>query len=132
MRKLVPMLSALALTFALPIAAQAQGAPRGAIEGAERGGEVGGPAGAAVGAAAGAVVGGAAGLLGVDVRPRFHAFVIRQHHTSFSLERPVAVGVVLPETVQFFDVPAEFGMRLSVHDHQRATGSGGPRRPHRS
>lgn len=53
--------------------------------------------------------GGAIGI-GVDVLPRFHDFVVEQHVQSFRVEEPVAVGVVLPDTMETFNVLAEFGV----------------------
>jgi hypothetical protein len=71
MRKLGPTLIALALAVALPSTEYAKGAQRGAIEGTERVAEAQGPAGAAIGGGAGGVVGERAGLLDVDLWPRF-------------------------------------------------------------
>ena len=57
--------------LALSGAAVAQGVIRGAAEGSREGNHAAGPVGAVVGGVAGAVGGGAAGLIGVDQRPRF-------------------------------------------------------------
>ena len=75
MRKLGPILNALALSVALPSAGYTQGALRGAIGGAERVAEAGGPADTAMGGRAGGIVGGRAGLLDVDQWPRFREYV---------------------------------------------------------
>jgi len=78
--------------FALPLTAQAQGITGGAAQGAQQGGEAAGPVGAAVGG----VTGGVAGLLGVDQRPRFRDYVMREHRSANRLREPVTVGMVLP------------------------------------
>jgi hypothetical protein len=99
-----------ALAVALPLAANAQGVVGGAERGAAAGGAAAGPVGAAVGGAVGAVTGGVAGVLGVDERPRFREYVVREHVPSYTYREPVAVGVVLPdEGVRYYDVPAEYG-----------------------
>ena len=97
--------------FALPFAAQSQGIAGGAAQGAQQGGEAAGPLGAAVGGAVGGVAGGVAGLLGVDQRPRFRDYVIREHRSVYRLREPVTVGTVLPpEGVTFYAIPREFGV----------------------
>lgn len=119
--------AAIALSFvAAPVAAQAQvvngaanGAAQGANEGAAAGGPVGGVVGGAVGAGVGAAtgaVGTAAGIvggvLGVDERPRFREFVVREHRPSFRFGKPLRVGVVLPrEGITYYDVPPEYRVR---------------------
>jgi hypothetical protein len=111
MRKLGPILNALALSVALPSAGYTQGALRGAIGGAERVAEAGGPADTAMGGRAGGIVGGRAGLLDVDQWPRFREYVSHQHLVSNHYDRPVAVGDVLPGPVEYYDIPPEFGVR---------------------
>jgi hypothetical protein len=102
---------AVAGLFSFPLNAQAQGIPGGAARGAEQGGEAAGPAGAAVGGVVGGVAGGVAGLLGVDQRPRFREYVIREHRSSYRLHEPVTVGTVLPPTgVTLYPIPREFGV----------------------
>ena len=94
-------MTALALT-ALPFAAQAQGTVRGAQEGAEAGGRAAGPLGAVVGGTVG-------GILGVQDRPRFREYVVREHIPSYRYEHELRVGVVLPEQgVTYYDVPTEY------------------------
>ena len=109
MRKLGPILNALALSVALPSAGYTQGALRGAIGGAVA--EAGGPADTAMGGRAGGIVGGRAGLLDVDQWPRFREYVSHQHHVSNHYDRPVAVGNVLPGPAEYYDIPPEFGVR---------------------
>ena len=110
-------LQTLFIAFALscaaaPMTAQAQGVVRGAQEGAAEGDRAAGPIGGAVGGAIGAVTGGVAGLLGVDQRPRFREYVVRQHPAPYVYDRPVAVGAVLPETgVTYYDVPPDYGVQ---------------------
>jgi Protein of unknown function (DUF1236) len=102
---------AVAGLFALPLTAQSQGVPGGAAHGAEQGGEAAGPLGAAVGGVVGGVAGGVAGLLGVDQRPRFREYVVREHISSYRLGEPVTVGMVLPPAgVTFYPIPREFGV----------------------
>jgi Protein of unknown function (DUF1236) len=102
---------AVAGLFSFPLTAQAQGIPGGAARGAEQGGEAAGPLGAAVGGVVGGVTGGVAGLLGIDQRPRFREYVIREHTFSYRLHEPVTVGMVLPPTgVTLYLIPREFGV----------------------
>jgi hypothetical protein len=107
----VGAIAALVGLFALPLTAQAQGIPGGAARGAEEGGQAAGPPGAAVGAVVGGVTGGVAGLLGIDQRPRFREYVIREHRSAYRFSEPVQVGAVLPETgVALYTIPREFGV----------------------
>jgi hypothetical protein len=100
---------------ALPLAAQSQGIPGGAAGGAEAGGQIGGAAGAAaggvIGGAVGGVTGAAAGILGIDQRPRFREYVIREHRSVYRLTEPVRVGMVLPPDahIAFYAIPHQFG-----------------------
>jgi hypothetical protein len=96
-------------TLALPLAAQAQGTVRGAAEGAEAGGQAAGPIGAIVGGAIGAATGTVGGILGVDDRPRFREYVVRERRPSYRYDNDLRVGVVLPESgVTYYDVPPEY------------------------
>jgi hypothetical protein len=48
----------------------------------------------------------------VEERPRFHEFVLRQHHIPFRHHEEVRIGVVLPEAgVTFYEVPTEYHVR---------------------
>jgi hypothetical protein len=106
--KLVMSLVVLA-TLALPLTAQAQGTIRGAEEGAAEGGRAAGPLGAIVGGAIGAATGTVGGILGVDDRPRFREYVVRERRPSYRYDNDVRVGVVLPESgVTYYDVPPEY------------------------
>lgn len=102
-----PMMLLAAL--ALPVAAQAQGTVRGAQEGARQGERDAGPVGAIVGGTLGAVAGTVGGILGVEERPRFREYVVRERRPSYRYTEELQVGVVLPETgVTYYDVPAEY------------------------
>ncbi len=110
----IKLLGSLAMvaTLALPLAAQAQGTVRGAEEGAAAGGNAGGPIGAIVGGAVGAATGTVGGILGVDDRPRFREYVVRERVPSYAYRERVQVGAVLPEAgVTYYDVPAEYHVR---------------------
>jgi hypothetical protein len=100
------------LVLALPaISAKAQGVVRGAEGGSADGAAAAGPVGAIVGGAVGAVTGGVGGLLGIDLRGRFHDYVVREHHASFPFQGPLRPGALLPsEGVTYFPVPPEFGV----------------------
>jgi hypothetical protein len=116
-RLLMPM--AVLATLALPIAAQAEGTVRGAEEGAAAGGNAAGPLGAIVGGAVGAATGTVGGILGVDDRPRFREYVVRERRPSYTYQGDLRAGVVLPEAgVTYYDVPAEYhappGYRYTV------------------
>ena len=99
-------------TIAMPLTAQAQGTVRGAEEGAADGGRAAGPLGAIVGGAVGAATGTVEGILGVDDRPRFREYTVRERRPSYRYSNDVRVGVVLPESgVTYYDVPAEYHVR---------------------
>jgi hypothetical protein len=98
--------------------ASAQGTVRGAAEGAEAGGRAAGPPGAVVGGAVGAVTGTIGGILGVDDRPRFREYVVREQRPSYRHHEEVRVGTVLPDSgVTYYDVPDEYhvsGYRYTI------------------
>ena len=106
--------------------ASAQGTVRGAAEGAEAGGRAAGPPGAVVGGAVGAVTGTIGGILGVDDRPRFREYVVREQRPSYRHHEEVRVGTVLPDSgVTYYDVPRRiprFG--ISLHHRERSAGFG--------
>lgn len=98
------------------------GTARGTSAGAEIGGRAARPLGAVVGGTVGAAAGTVGGLLGVDDRPRFREYVVREHIPSYRYEQELRVGAVLPEQgVTYYDVPAEYhvtGYRYTyVNDH---------------
>jgi hypothetical protein len=104
--------TALATGLALSSAAQAQGVVGGAQRGAEEGAAAAGPVGGIVGGVLGGVAGGVAGLLGVDQRPRFRQYVVREGRPSYRYQEDVRVGAVLPSSgVQYYEVPQEYGVR---------------------
>jgi hypothetical protein len=93
-------------------AAQAQGVPGGAARGAEDGERAAGPLGAVVGGVSGGVAGGVAGILGADQRPRVREYVVREARPSYRYERELSIGAELPsDGVQYYEVPAEYGVR---------------------
>jgi len=102
-------------TFAivsLPFAAYAQGTIRGAEEGAAAGDRAAGPVGAVVGGAIGAATGTVGGILGVEERPRFREYAIREHHRSLRYIGEVRIGEVLPTRgVTLYEVPREYHVR---------------------
>jgi len=96
----------------LPIAAYAQGTVRGAEEGAAAGGRAAGPLGAIVGGTVGAAPRTVGGILGVEERPRFREYVVREHRPSFRYDEDLRVGAVLPERgVRLYAVPREYHVR---------------------
>jgi len=108
--------------LALPVAAQAQGTVRGAERGAAQGERDAGPLGAVVGGTVGAVAGTIGGILGVEDRPRFREYVVRERHPSYRYDNDFRVGAMLPESgVTYYDVPADYhitGYRYAyVNDH---------------
>ena len=108
--------------LALPVAAQAQGTVRGMERGAAQGEHDAGPVGAVVGGTLGAVAGTIGGILGVEERPRFREYVVRERHPSYRYESDFRVGAVLPDNgVTYYDVPADYhvtGYRYTyVNDH---------------
>lgn len=105
------MMAALAATMMLaPTLGNAQGVIRGASEGMQDGAAAAGPVGGVVGGAVGAVTGGIKGILGIEERPRFRQYVVEQHHPSVVYQGPVEVGVTLPQTVTYYEVPREYGV----------------------
>lgn len=80
------------------------GAAAGAATGAVGGAIVGGPVGAVVGGAAGAIAGGAVGSLTADDRVYVEQYVTSNRRPSVSIEGRVAVGSVLPERVEIYEV----------------------------
>src|SRR5215203_2761093 len=101
--------AALFALLLVPAGAKAQGTIRGAQEGAEEGGRAAGPLGAIVGGAVGAATGTVGGILGVDDRPRFREYVVRERRPSYRYSEEVRVGTVLPESgVTYYEVPAEY------------------------
>ena len=106
----------------LPVAAQAQGTVRGMERGAAQGDRDAGPVGAVVGGTVGAVAGTIGGILGVEDRPRFREYVVRERHPSYRYDNDFRVGAMLPDSgVIYYDVPAEYhvtGYRYTyVNDH---------------
>ena len=108
MRQLLAV-TAVALPLLFSSNLYAQGTVGGAAEGADAGGRAAGPVGAIVGGAVGAATGTVNGILGVDTRPRFREYVVRERVPSYRYDSDVRVGVVLPEQgVTYREVPAEF------------------------
>jgi len=118
MNSKILMSLAMIATLALPVAAQAEGTVRGAQEGAAEGGRAAGPIGAIVGGTVGAATGTVGGILGVDTRPRFREYVVRERHPSYTYREEIRVGAVLPESgVTYYEVPAEYkapGYRYTI------------------
>jgi hypothetical protein len=103
------MTTAVIATLLIPAAAQAQGTIRGAEQGAAEGNRAAGPLGAVVGGVVGAAAGTVGGILGVDDRPRFKEYVVRERRPSYRYTEELRVGVVLPESgVIYYEVPAEY------------------------
>ena len=122
MKKTILQASFVAAVLALPLAAHAEGTVRGAAEGAEEGGRAAGPVGAIVGGTVGAAVGTVNSILGIDDRPRFREYVVRERVPSYRVREEIRVGTVLPEAgVTYYEVPAEYrvtGYRYTVvNDH---------------
>lgn len=112
MKSKIVMPLAMFAMLALPVAAHAEGTVRGAQDGAAEGGRVGGPIGAVVGGTVGAATGTVGGILGVDTRPRFREYVVREHRPSYTYQGDIRVGTVLPSKgVTYYEVPAEYGPR---------------------
>ena len=97
------------VTVSVPMGVHAQGTIRGAEEGAEQGARAGGPIGAIIGGAVGAATGTVGGILGIDDRPRFREYVVRERRPSYRYNEDLRVGVVLPESgVTYYDMPPEY------------------------
>ncbi len=105
----------LALALAMPAGAYAQGIVGGAEEGSANGAAAAGPVGAvvggAVGGAVGAVTGGVNGLLGLDLKSRFHDYFVSEGHPSYVYQRTLKAGdILLVDNITYYPVPPEFGM----------------------
>ena len=97
------------VTVSVPMGVHAQGTIRGAEEGAEQGARAGGPIGAIIGGAVGAATGTVGGILGIDDRPRFREYVVRERRPSYRYNEDLRVGMVLPESgVTYYDMPPEY------------------------
>lgn len=118
MKSRILLSTAIVAMIALPIAAHAEGTVRGAQEGAAEGGRAAGPIGAIVGGTVGAATGTVNGILGIDDRPRFREYVVRERRPSITVREDVRVGTVLPPSgVTYYEVPAEYhasGYRYTV------------------
>jgi hypothetical protein len=91
----------------LPLAAYAQGAIAGAEEGAAAVDRAAGSVGAI-----GTATGTAGGIVGVEDRPRFREYVVRERNPSFQYRGEVRVGAVLPERgVTFYAMPREYHVK---------------------
>ena len=50
------------------------------------------------------------GIITEDERPRFRQYIVEERVPSYSVETPVRVGTVLPESgVTYYDVPQRYG-----------------------
>lgn len=50
------------------------------------------------------------GVITEDERPRFRQYIVQERVPSYSVETPVRVGTVLPESgVTYYDVPQQYG-----------------------
>ena len=107
--KLKLFLATTLVALSMPAVVQAQGTLRGAEEGAEQGGRAAGPLGAIIGGTVGAATGTVGAILGVDDRPRFREYVVRERRPSYRYSEDLRVGVVLPESgFTYYEVPAEY------------------------
>ncbi len=113
-------LATAAVLIAAAVPAYAQGIVGGAREGAREGTVTGDRAGGTVGGIVGSVVGGAVGaangvvngVLGVDTRPRFREYVVRERHPSYAYGSDLRVGAVLPGAgVTYYNAPSDYGLR---------------------
>ena len=108
--KIKTVVFATLIAVSIPSAVFAQGIVKGTGEGIQQGTDAAGPVGGVVGGVIGGVVGGVNGLFGIDQEPRFHEYVVHEHHRSFAYDHDVVVGTVLPgDGIDYYDVPAEYG-----------------------
>ncbi len=50
------------------------------------------------------------GVITEEERPRFRQYIVQERVPSYSVEAPVRVGTVLPESgVTYYDVPQQYG-----------------------
>ena len=50
------------------------------------------------------------GIISDDERPRFRQYIVEERVPSYTVDAPVRVGTVLPESgVTYYDVPQRFG-----------------------
>jgi len=106
-----PLFLAAAMLCCALSGAQAQGIVGGAEQGARDGARAAGPVGSVVGGVVGGVAGGVAGLLGLDQRPRFRDYAIREGRPSHRYDGNLVIGAELPGSgVTYYDVPPEYGV----------------------
>jgi len=111
MQKSTSTVAIIVASLVLPLSVHAQGIVGGAAEGARQGSEAAGPVGGVLGGVAGGVAGGIAGLLGIEQRPRFREYVVRERVPSYRYSEEVRVGTVLPQSgVVYREVPTEYGV----------------------
>jgi len=50
------------------------------------------------------------GIISEDERPRFRQYIVEERVPSYTVEAPVRVGTILPESgVTYYDVPQQYG-----------------------
>lgn len=107
--------AAAALAFPAAAFAQSSGTVGGAAGGAAAGAVVGGPVGAAVGGVAGAAAGTVLDPPPAEVK----TYVVHEDTPSVTVEGDVAVGYVVPDTVELHTVPRYEKYRYTVINKHR-------------
>jgi hypothetical protein len=56
------------------------------------------------------LVGPGVGIISEDERPRFRQYIVEERVPSYTIDAPVRVGTVLPESgMTYYDVPQQYG-----------------------
>lgn len=87
----------------LPTTALAQGDIRPAVDATHTGERTARPVNV--------ISGGVDGFFGANQRPRFQAYVTRQHRRSFRSSHAVTIGTELPiGSIAYYNIPSEYGV----------------------
>lgn len=114
MTKRLVSFGAILAILALPLAVHAQ--PTGAAAGA------GEAAGTATRALAGAPEGAGGAVLSADQSAKIHEYVMKEKRPSIKVTEKVAVGTILPTSIELYPLPADLGVKSDyryslVNDH---------------
>ncbi|WOJ91171.1 DUF1236 domain-containing protein [Methylocapsa polymorpha] len=103
MTKRLVSFGAILAIFALPLAVHAQ--PTGGAAGA------GESTGTATRALAGAPEGAGGAVLSADQSAKIHEYVMKEKRPSIKVMEKVAVGAILPPSIELYPLPADLGVK---------------------
>jgi len=103
MTKRIGSFGAIVAILALPLTVHAQPTRGTAAPGA--------PTGTATRMVAGAPEGAGRAVLSADQSAKVHEYVMKENRPSVKVTQKVAVGMVLPTSVELYPLPAELGLK---------------------